>query len=107
MKIWLAIAIVALVTLFERASFILLLSRWRMPVWFAHALRYVPVAVFPALIAPLFLRTDGQLDISFSNLKIAAGLVAILVAWRSKSLLATIVAGMLALWLLQLAVSFR
>ena len=102
MKIWLAILLIALVTFVERASFILLLSKWEMPAWFKRALRYVPVAVFPALITPLFLRTDGALDLSFGNLKIWAGLAALLVAWRFKQLLPTIIAGMVALWLLQL-----
>ncbi len=102
MKIWIAIALVGLVTFLERASFILIFSKWEMPNWFRRALRYVPVAVFPALITPLFLRTDGVLDLSLGNLKIWAGLVALLVAWRTKHLLATIVAGMIALWVLQL-----
>lgn len=102
MKVWLAILLVALVTFLERASFILIFSKWEMPDWFKRALRYVPAAVFPALITPLFLRTDGALDLAVGNLKIWAGLVALLVAWRTKHLLATIVAGMVALWLLQL-----
>ncbi len=102
MKIWLVILFVALITFLERASFILIFSQWEMPDWFKRALRYVPAAVFPALITPLFLRTDGALDLTVGNLKIWAGLVALLVAWRTKHLLATIVAGMIALWVLQL-----
>lgn len=101
MKAWLAIGLIALVTFLERASFILLLSQWEMPEWFQRALRYVPVAVFPALIAPMFFRTNGAYDFAFDNLKIWAGLFALLVAWRTKNLLATIVAGMVALWVLQ------
>ncbi len=99
MKIWLAILLVASVTFVERASFILLLSRWELPDWFARALRYVPVAVFPALIAPLFLMTDGTINLDPTSPRLIGGLVAATVAWRTKSLLGTIVTGMLAFWL--------
>lgn len=98
MNIWLIIGLVAFVTFLERASFILILSNWDMPAWFVNALRFVPVAVFPALVAPLFLMTDGAFDISLTSPKIIGGLVATIVAWRSKHLLATITVGMLAFW---------
>lgn len=100
MRIWLTIGLVALLTLLERASFVLFLSRWEMPDWFVQALRYVPVAVFPALIAPLFLMTEGQLDLSLANPRLIGGLVGLLVAWRTQNLLATLAAGMGSLWLM-------
>ena len=101
MTIWPIVLIVALLTLLERASFILFLSRWEMPAWFVRALRYVPAAVFPALVAPLFLQTNGQLDLSLINPKLLAGIVALLVAWRTSNLLGTILAGMGMLWLVR------
>lgn len=100
MRIWLTIGVVALVTLLERASFILFLSRWEMPDWFVRALRYVPVAVFPALIAPMFFHTNGQLDLALAKPKIIGGLAGLLVAWRTQNVLATLLAGMAALWLM-------
>jgi len=67
-----------------------------------RALHYVPPAVLSAIIFPeLFLRND-VLDISLDNIRLLAGLVAILVAWYSKNTLITIIAGMLALFLLQI-----
>ncbi len=102
MKVWLAITLVAAVTFLERASFIVFLNRWQMPDWLVRMLRFVPVAVFPALIAPLFFINDGALDIAPSNLRLWAGLVAALVAWRSQSILLTITSGMITYWLLML-----
>ena len=46
--------------------------------------------------------TENQLDISLGNTRLLAGIVAILVAWYSKNTLLTILAGMIALLLLQL-----
>jgi branched-subunit amino acid transport protein len=45
---------------------------------------------------------NGALDLSFNNTRLLAGLIAILVAWFSKNTLITIIAGMVALLLLQL-----
>jgi len=41
------------------------------------------------------------LNVSLENTRLLAGLVAILVAWVSRSTLVTIIAGMLALFVLQ------
>lgn len=98
MKIWLVILLIGTLTLLERASFILLFSRWEMPTWIRRALRFVPAAVFSALITPAILRTDGNLDLSLLNPKLLAALIAAIVAWYRQSILWTIVSGMVALW---------
>jgi branched-subunit amino acid transport protein len=67
-----------------------------------RALHYVPPAVLSAIIFPeLFYRAD-TLDISLSNTRLLAGIIAILVAWFSKNTLVTILVGMVALLILQL-----
>ena len=101
MTLWLLILSAALIVLLQRASFIVIFSRWEMPSWLMRALKFVPIAVFPALITPLFLQTDGAWDISLLNPKIFAGLVAIAVSWSTRNLIATLVSGMATLWLLQ------
>lgn len=65
---------------------------------FQSLLRYVPPAVLSALIAPELLLRDGAFDPSPRNPRLVAGLVAILVAAVSRSVLLTIACGMLALW---------
>ncbi len=65
------------------------------------ALRYVPVAVLTAIIVPEILASDGTLDFSLGNARLIAGLIAALVAWRTKSALWTIAAGMAAFLVLK------
>ena len=62
----------------------------------------VPTAVLSAIILPELLQPGGTLDISLGNTRLLAGLIAALVAWRTQNILATIVAGMGALWILEL-----
>ncbi|HSD36204.1 MAG TPA: AzlD domain-containing protein [Rhodocyclaceae bacterium] len=67
-----------------------------------HALlRYVPASVLAALVAPELLVRGGAVHIATDNQRLWAGLLAILVAWLSRSVMASIAAGMAALWLLQ------
>ncbi|MEC5384640.1 AzlD domain-containing protein [Uliginosibacterium sp. H3] len=67
-----------------------------------HALlRYVPMSVLAALVAPELLMRDGVAHAAADNLRLWAGLLAIFVAYLSRSVMATIAAGMTALWLLQ------
>jgi len=99
MRIWLVILIAGLVTLGIRLSFILVLDRINVPHWFRRGLHFVPVAVLSALILPELPSPNGNLYLSWHNAQLPAGTVAILVAWRTKSVLLTIQAGMAALFL--------
>ena len=101
MSIWLVMLGVGLLTFATRLSFILLFGRYSIPPGLERALRYVPPAALTAIIFPEMLAPAGVLDISFGNLRLLAGLVAILIAWRSKNIFLTILVGMAALLLLQ------
>jgi branched-subunit amino acid transport protein len=91
-----------LITFGMRFSLIYLFGRFEIPQTLRKALHYVPPAVLSAIIFPeLFLR-DGALVLSLGNTRLLAGLVAILVAWISRNTLITIIAGMVALILLQI-----
>ena len=58
-------------------------------------LSYVPSAIFPAIIfPPIFLDSAGSLDFE-SNPKILAAIFAIIVGYTSRSILATIFAGLI------------
>lgn len=103
MNIWLVMLLGGLITFGMRFSLIYLLAegRFEMPETMRRALHYVPPAVLSALIFPELFLHDGALDLSFNNARLLAGLVAIFVAWFSKNTLITILAGMLALVVLQ------
>ena len=101
MNIWLVLLLGGLITFGIRFSLIYLFGRFEVPETIRKALHYVPPAVLSAIIFPeLFLR-DGMLNLSLDNHRLLAGLVAVLVAWFSKNTLITIIAGMVALFLLQ------
>jgi branched-subunit amino acid transport protein len=102
MNIWLVMLIAGLLTFAARLSFILLLDRIQVPEWFRRGLRFVPVAVLSAIILPELTSPNGSLFISWRNPQLLAGAVAILVAWRTRNVILTIVAGMGALLIFQI-----
>jgi len=66
-----------------------------------RALHYVPPAVLSAIILPELLLRDGNLDLTFTNTRLLAGVIAIVTAWFTRNTLITILVGMAALLLLQ------
>jgi branched-subunit amino acid transport protein len=101
MNIWLVLLLGGLITFLIRFSFIYLFGRFDVPDTVRRALHYVPPAVLSAIVFPELFLKEGMLDISPGNERLLAGLVAIAVAWVTKSTLVTILAGMAALFLLQ------
>ena len=101
MTLWLTMLGMGMVTYAIRLSFILLLGRVEIPARIRQALRFVPPAVLSAIIFPELLRPQGRLDLSPGNVRLLAGLLAALVAWRTKNILLTIAVGMGALWIFQ------
>jgi branched-subunit amino acid transport protein len=91
-----------LITFGMRFSFIYLFGRYDVPETMRRALHYVPPAVLSAIVFPEILIRDGSLDVSPGNTRLLAGMIAMVVAWYSKNTLLTILAGMLALLLLQI-----
>ena len=101
MNIWIPILVAGLLTYATRLSFIVLLGRIELSPRFVRALKYVPPAVLSAIVFPELLLHSGRLDFSFGNFRLLAGVLAALVAWRTRSVLLPIAAGMAALLLLQ------
>jgi branched-subunit amino acid transport protein len=103
MTIWLTIAGMALVTFLTRAVPMLAL-RTEVAPWMRRWLGFVPVAVFTALSLPPLLvqrADDGARLVAGGPL--LAGLVAALVAWRTRNVPLTMAAGLAAYWLLRAA----
>lgn len=97
----LALAVAGLLTFGIRLSFISFLGRAGIRPWFRRALTYVPVAVFAAIIAPELARLRQGGLVWASGPRLAAMTLAVAVAWRTKSVLLTIGAGLVLLWGLQ------
>jgi branched-subunit amino acid transport protein len=102
MSIWLVFLLGGVLTFGMRFIFIYLLGRFEFPETLRRALQFVPPAVLSAIVVPELLVRSGQIDLSPSNFRLLAGAVAVLVAWRTKNTLLTILGGMLVLVLLEL-----
>jgi branched-subunit amino acid transport protein len=100
--VWLAIAIVGAGTFCIRFSFLFLFEYLSaVPEGVQRTLRFVPAAVLAALVVPAVVVVDGTPAVSLENHRLLAAVVAAVVAWRTESILATIVVGMAVLLGLQ------
>jgi branched-subunit amino acid transport protein len=102
MNIWIVMIVLGLLTFATRLSFIALLERIKLPVTFQRALRFVPIAVLSAIIAPELGYYNEALALSPANPRLLAGVVATLVAFWTKNVVWTLLAGMAVFWILQI-----
>ncbi|WP_458206113.1 AzlD domain-containing protein [Haladaptatus sp. NG-SE-30] len=98
--LWLIIIAAGIGTYAIRLSFIIFFGRLDdIPERVEQALRFVPAAVLSALVVPQLVYVDGSLTLSADNARLFAGTLAVLVAWKTEDILATLAAGMGAIWL--------
>lgn len=100
MNIWAVMFFGGLLTYLIRLSFIWVFARVAVPRLLRQSLRFVPPAVLSVIVFQELLLRDGRLLISLDNTRLLAGLLAILVAWRTRNPLLTILSGMAALLIL-------
>ncbi len=99
--VWAMIFGAAAITFLLRFSFLGTLKPDAIPPRVRELLRFVPPAVLAAIVVPALAIRDGSVQLAASNPRPAAALVALIVAWLTRSVIWTIAAGMAALWLLQ------
>ena len=97
---WLIIIISGLITYFLRFSMISLIKKDMLSEKTRILLSYVPSAVFPALIFPAVLLENSGSFVRYNDPKIIAILVAILVGYFSKKIIATILSGLISYWVI-------
>ena len=98
MSDWALIIFCGLITFLTRFSMIALLKKEMFNDRIREILSYVPSAIFPAIIFPaIFLDNIGSIEIE-DNPKILAAIIAMLVGIFSRSILATIFAGLASYW---------
>lgn len=95
----------AFVTFVPRVLPLMILSQMELPKWLIRWLKNVPVAVMAALLAQELLLSDNQFSIVDNGLKILAAIPAFIIAILTKSLLVTVMAGVIFMMILRL-VSF-
>jgi branched-subunit amino acid transport protein len=99
--VWAMILGAAAITFLLRFSFLGTLKPDAIPPRVRELLRFVPPAVLAAIVVPALAIRDGAIQLAVSNPRPAAALVALIVAWLTRSVIWTIAAGMAALWVAQ------
>ena len=97
---WLSIIIAGILTYFTRMTMIALVSRDMLGDRIKAVLAYVPSAVFPAIIFPAIFINDYGSFIEMNDPKIFAAIVAIVVGYFSKNVIATILSGLISYWII-------
>lgn len=98
-QVWLAIGLSGVGTYAMRASFLAYAHRLAtVPPWVQRLLRQIPPAALASIVVPALVRPGGELGIWQPRL--AAGLLAGLVAWRTRNVALTLVVGMAAVMVL-------
>ena len=97
---WLSIIIAGIVTYFARMTMVALVSRDMLGNRIKAVLAYVPSAVFPAIIFPGVFINDYGTFIEMNDPKIFGALVAIVVGYFSRNVIATILSGLFSYWVI-------
>ena len=102
--VWGVVVALGVATFGIRASFVYLFGRIdEVPDRVTNALQFVPPAVFAALTLPAIVAPEGSIAV-VGNERLVAGGLAGAVAWYVDDILATIVVGMAALWVLRFGI---
>ena len=97
---WFSIIIAGVLTYFTRMTMIALVSRDMLGDRIKAVLAYVPSAVFPAIIFPAIFINDYGTFIEMNDPKIFAAVVAIVVGYFSRNVIATILSGLISYWII-------
>ena len=97
---WLSIIVAGILTYFTRMTMITLVNKDMLGDKIKAVLEYVPSAVFPAIIFPAIFINDYGLFVEINDPKIFAAVVAVIVGYLSKNIIATISSGLVSYWFL-------
>ena len=97
---WLSIIIAGILTYLTRMTMIALVSRDMLGNKIKAVLAYVPSAVFPAIIFPAIFINDYGTFIEMNDPKIFGAMVAIVVGYFSRNVIATILSGLISYWII-------
>ena len=97
---WFTIIIAGIITYCMRMTMVALVDRDLLGERVKAVLAYVPSAVFPAIIFPGIFINDYGSFIEINDPKIFGAIVAILVGYFSRNVIATIISGLLSYWII-------
>ena len=97
---WLSVIVAGILTYITRMTMITLVDRRVLGPKLKQVLGYVPSAVFPAIIFPAIFYNDYGNLIELTDPKIYGAIVAIVVGYLSRNIIATIFSGLASYWLI-------
>lgn len=97
-----AVLIIGIGTFLFRFIFIFFFGKFQLPVLLQKAMRFVPPAVLSALVFPALVVQNKEIMFTLENPRLIAGMLAMLVAWKSQNLFLTMMVGLTVFWFLTL-----
>ena len=95
---WFSIIVSGIVTYFSRMAMVALIDREMLGTKVKDGLNYVPAAVFPAIIFPGVFFNDFGSFVEITDPKIYGAIIALIVGFFSRSVIATILSGLSSYW---------
>ncbi len=96
------IGAMAVVTFLIRYPLLAFSNRIKLPAQLIEALNYLPPAILTAIVVPaVLIPTGDKILLNYTNARLVGAIAAILIGWRTKNLLATIIGGMLTFFVWQ------
>ena len=105
LQFWVLIVVLAIGTWLMRSLPIMLHGHVPHPPWLERFLKHVPVAALTALVIPSSIYVHSGATYTIAPARILAAGLAMLVALRTKNVLATLAVGMGVLWVAQWGLS--
>ncbi len=96
----------AVITVLTRGFFMIPERDVPIPAWLREALRYAPLAALVAVLVPEVAMTGDHLLDTWRDARLYATLTGVCVFWRTRNLLATILAGSAVLLALRLSLGW-
>jgi branched-subunit amino acid transport protein len=84
---------IAILTFFTRFAFVVILRKTKISEKWNRLISYIPIAVFTTIIVPSLLAPNEKLELSVQNEYLIAGIVTLLIAYKTKNLAATVIIG--------------
>tara|TARA_Y100001960_G_C14584947_1_gene782666 strand:- start:487 stop:798 length:312 start_codon:yes stop_codon:yes gene_type:complete len=97
---WASIIIAGILTYLTRMTMVTLVNKDVLNSKIKQVLGYVPSAVFPAIIFPAIFFNDYGNIIEVSDPKIYGAIIAIVVGYFSRNIIATIFSGLISYWII-------
>ena len=104
-EVWAVILGLTVITFITRGFFLLVGERMELSETLQNALRYAPAAALVAIIAPEMFFTQGSSSLEINSPYLWGGVCSIIACWLSRSMLLTIILGMLAFTAIRLVLA--